>query len=56
MRYLLLLLFTLNAQADIFKDVFKYSTIYGAYTQSNSIQGDKTFYVTQSIQSYLKLQ
>lgn len=48
MRYLLLLLFTLNAQADIFKDVFKYSTIYGAYTQSNSIQGDKTFYVTQS--------
>lgn len=48
MKYLLLLLFTLNAQADIFKDVFKYSTIYGAYTQSNSIQGDKTFYVTQS--------
>jgi len=47
MKYLLLLLFTLNAQADIFKDVFKYSTIYGAYTQSNSIQGDKTFYVSQ---------
>lgn len=48
MRYLLLLLFTLNAQADIFKDVFKYATFYGAYTQSNSIQGDKTFYVSQN--------
>lgn len=48
MKYLLLLLFTLNAQADIFKDVFKYATLYGAYTQSNSIQGNKTFYVTQS--------
>lgn len=47
MRYLLLLLFTLNAQADIFKDVFKYATLYGAYSQSNSIQGDKTFYVSQ---------
>lgn len=49
MRYfLLLLLFTTSIQADIFKDVFKYSTIYGAYTQNNSIQGNKTFYVTQS--------
>ncbi len=48
MKYLLLLLFTINAQADIFKDVFKYATLYGAYSQSNSIQGDKTFYVTQS--------
>jgi hypothetical protein len=48
MRYLLLLLFTINVQADIFKDVFKYATLYGAYSQSNSIQGDKTFYVTQS--------
>ena len=47
MKYLLLLLFTLNAQADIFKDVFKYATLYGAYSQSNSIQGDKTFYVSQ---------
>jgi hypothetical protein len=48
MKYLLLLLFTINAQADIFKDVFKYATFYGAYSQSNSIQRDKTFYVTQS--------
>ena len=48
MKYLLLLLFTINAQADIFEDVFKYATLYGAYSQSNSIQGDKTFYVTQS--------
>ena len=47
MKYLLLLLFTINAQADIFKDVFKYATLYGAYSQSNSIQGDKTFYVSQ---------
>jgi len=48
MRYLiLLLLFTTNIQADIFKDVFKYSSIYGAYSQSNSIQGNKTFYVSQ---------
>lgn len=48
MKYLLLLLFTINAQADIFKDVFKYATLYGAYSQINSIQEDKTFYVTQS--------
>ena len=48
MKYLLLLLFTINAQADIFKDVFKYATLYGAYSQSNSIQGNKTFYVTQN--------
>ena len=47
MKYLLLILFTINAQADIFKDVFKYATLYGAYSQSNSIQGDKTFYVSQ---------
>jgi len=47
MKYLLLLLFTLNAHADIFQDVFKYATFYGAYSQSNSLQGDKTFYVTQ---------
>ncbi len=47
MKYLLLLLFTINAQADIFKDIFKYATLYGAYSQSNSIQGKKTFYVTQ---------
>ena len=48
MKYLLLLLFTLNAQADILKDVFKYATFYGAYSQSNSIQGNKTFYVSQN--------
>jgi len=47
MKYLLLLLFTINVQADIFKDVFKYATLYGAYSQSNSIQGKKTFYVSQ---------
>ena len=48
MRYLLLLLFTLNAQTDIFKDVFKYATFYGAYTQSNSIVKGLTFYVSQN--------
>jgi len=49
MRYLiLLLLFTTNIQADIFKDVFKYATFYGAYSQSNSLQSEKTFYVTQN--------
>ena len=49
MKYLLLLLFTINAQSqDFFKDIFKYATFYGAYSQSNSLQGDKTFFVTQS--------
>ena len=45
---LVLLLFSFNIQAQLLKDIFKYSTVYGAYSQSNSIQGDKTFYVTQS--------
>ena len=49
MRYLLIfLLFTTNINAQILKKVFKYSTLYAAYTQSNSIQPQKTFYVTQS--------
>ena len=45
---LVLLLFSFNIQAQLLKDIFKYSTVYGAYSQSNSIQGDKTLYVTQS--------
>jgi len=45
---LLLLLFSYNTQAQLLKDIFKYSTVYGAYSQSNSIQPNKTFYVTQS--------
>ena len=32
---------------NIFKKVFKYSTIYGAYSQTNSIQAPQTFVVTQ---------
>ena len=44
---LVLLLFSFNTQAQLLKKMFKYSTMYGAYTQSNSIQGDKTFYVSQ---------
>jgi len=44
---LLLLLLSFNIQAQILNDIFKYSTVYGAYSQSNSIQADKTFYVTQ---------
>ncbi|QDP58896.1 MAG: hypothetical protein Unbinned5607contig1000_44 [Prokaryotic dsDNA virus sp.] len=30
-----------------FNDIFKYSTFYGTYSQTNSIQGNQTFYVTQ---------
>ena len=45
---LVLLLISFNTQAQLLKKIFKYSTAYGAYSQSNSIQGDKTFYVTQS--------
>ncbi len=45
---LVLLLISFNTQAQLLKKMFKYSTVYGAYSQSNSIQGDKTFYVTQS--------
>ncbi len=32
---------------NIFKKVFKYSTIYGSYSQTNSIQASQTFIVTQ---------
>jgi hypothetical protein len=32
---------------NIFKKTFKYSTIYGAYSQTNAIQDNKSFYVTQ---------
>ena len=32
---------------NIFKKTFKYSTIYGAYSQTNSIQAPQTFIVTQ---------
>jgi len=46
MKYLLLLLFTINIQSQV-KDIFKYATIYGAYSQNNAIQPNKTFYVTQ---------
>ena len=45
---LLLLLLSLNIQAQIIKDIFKYSTVYVAYSQSNSMQANKTFFVTQS--------
>ena len=39
-----------NAQEknNIFKKVFKYSTFYGAYSQTNSIQAPQTFVVTQN--------
>ncbi len=41
-----------NAQEkdNIFKKVFKYSTFYGAYSQTNSIQAPQTFIVTQDNQ------
>ncbi len=32
---------------NIFKKVFKYATPYVSYSQSNSLQGSQTFYVTQ---------
>ena len=48
MKYLLILLFALNTQSQILEKTFKYATFYGAYTQSNSMQGDKTFYVSQN--------
>jgi len=56
MRKLIIALFvtivsiSVNAQEkkdNIFKKVFKYSTLYGAYSQTNSIQAPQTFIVTQ---------
>lgn len=48
MRFIFIaLFFVLNVNAQIIKKVFKYSTLYTAYTQTNSIQPPKTFYVTQ---------
>ena len=41
------MIFSLNANAQFFKKVFKYSTVYGSYDQSNAIQPIKSFYVTQ---------
>ena len=49
---LLIMMFSLNANAQFFKKVFKYSTVYGSYDQSNAIQADKSFYVTQ--ENYLE--
>ena len=49
MRFIFIaLFFAINVNAQILKKVFKYSTLYAAYTQTNSIQPQKTFYVTQS--------
>jgi len=49
MRFIFIaLFFAINVNAQILKKVFKYSTLYTAYTQTNSIQPPKTFYVTQS--------
>ena len=36
-----------NTQAQFFKDIFKYSTFYAAYSQTNAIQDNQTFYVDQ---------
>jgi len=33
---------------NIFKQIFKYSTPYVSYSEANSLQGNQTFYVTQS--------
>ena len=33
---------------NIFKKIFKYSTPYVSYSEANSLQGNQTFYVTQS--------
>ena len=34
-------------KSSFIKDIFKYSTFYGGYSETNSIQGMPTFYVTQ---------
>ena len=51
MRKIILLVFILlsinSYSQNLWDDVFKYSTFYGGYTESNSIQGNPTFYVTQ---------
>ena len=47
----LLLLVSTPVQAqffkDLYKEVFKYGTFYGAYSETNSIQAPQTFLVTQ---------
>ena len=44
---ILVMLFSFNANAQFLKDIFKYSTLYASYDQSNSLQPVKSFYVTQ---------
>ena len=44
---LLIMMISLNANAQFLKDIFKYSTLYASYDQNNSIQPVKSFYVTQ---------
>jgi len=47
---LILFVSVTNAQekkGKILKEIFKYSTFYGAYSQTNAIQNNQTFYVTQ---------
>ena len=44
---ILVMLFSFNAEAQFLKDIFKYSTLYASYDQSNSLQPVKSFYVTQ---------
>ena len=44
---LLVMLFSFNAEAQFLKDIFKYSTLYASYDQSNALQPVKSFYVTQ---------
>ena len=47
---LILFVSVTNAQekkGKVLKEIFKYSTFYGAYSQTNAIQNNQTFYVTQ---------
>ena len=44
---ILLLITSVSANAQFLKDIFKYSTLYGAYTQTDPIQDNQSFYVTQ---------
>ena len=44
---ILLLVTSVSANAQFLKEIFKYSTFYGAYTQTDPISSTPTFYVTQ---------
>ena len=45
---ILFILFSINTQAQLFKDIFKYSTLYSSYTETSPLFIDDQYFVTQA--------